>query len=196
MGSLPFAFRLSPFAFFILLLRHFLLCLAFWSVEARIRVLNLLTIHVVRWQVRLIRFSGLILLAFSLATLVLLSGCATRQLAPSTYAPSPSAVLQAVTKAKASAASLKHEVTTPAGLRTLADLNASLDTSLTEVAAYAAKVDALSLSLTKAEESATYWQAKQAKALRELWLWRGAAAILLGFVAGWFALRSGLKLVL
>jgi hypothetical protein len=65
---------------------------------------------------------------------------------------------------------------------------------LTEVAAYSAKVDALSVSLTKAEESATYWQAKQQKALRELWMWRGAAALLLGCVAGWFALRSGLKL--
>jgi hypothetical protein len=41
-----------------------------------------------------------------------------------------------------------------------------------------------------------YWQAKQAKALRELWMWRGLAALMLGSVAAWFALRSGLKLAL
>ena len=177
-----------------LLLRHFLLCLRFWWVEIQFRVISRFSASVVRWQVRLIRFSGLLgLLAFSFSILAFSTGCAHKQI-PSSYAPSSAPILRAVTSAKASAAALKGHVATPEGLRTLAELNASLDSSLTEVAAYSAKVDALSVSLTKAEESATYWQAKQQKALRELWMWRGAAALLLGCVAGWFALRSGLKL--
>jgi hypothetical protein len=94
-----------------------------------------------------------------------------------------------VTAAKQSAAALKSQVTTPEGLRTLAELNQSLDSSLTEVAAYSAKVDQLSLSLTKAEESATYWQAKQQKALRELWIWRGLAAVAISCIAAWLAWR-------
>ena len=174
-----------------LLLRHFLLCLCFWWVEIQLRVISRFSASVVRWQVRLVRFSGL----FGLIAFAFLTGCASRQL-PQSYAPSSAPILRAVTAAKASAASLTSHVTTPAGLRTLAELNASLDSSLTEVAAYSAKVDEVSIALTNAEESATYWQTKQQKALRELWMWRGAAALLLGCVAGWFALRSGLKLAL
>jgi hypothetical protein len=174
-----------------LLARHFLLCLCFWSVEIRIRLLSFLSVHVVRWQVRLIRFSGL----FGLIAFALITGCAHKQI-PNSYAPSSAPILRAVTAAKASAAALKGHVATPEGLRTLAELNSSLDSSLTEVAAYSAKVDEVSVALTKAEEAANYWRQKQAKGLRELWMWRGAAALLLGCVAGWFALRSGLKLAL
>jgi hypothetical protein len=180
-----------------LLLRHFLLCLRFWWVELQLRVIGRFSASIVRWQVRLIRFSGIFgVLAFSFSILAFLPGCASRQLPPQTYAPSPAGVLRAVTSAKASAAALKGHVATPEGLRTLAELNSSLDSSLTEVAAYSAKVDEVSVALTKAEEASNYWQAKQQKALRELWMWRGAAALLLGCVAGWFALRSGLKLAL
>jgi hypothetical protein len=170
-------------------LRLILVCtaLAFWNKVAS---------HAVRLQVRLVRWSGLFVFAFSFSLLAFLPGCASQKPLPSTYAPSSAPVLRAVTAAKESAAALKGHVTTPEGLRKLASLDASLDSSLTEIAAYSAKVDQLSVSLTKAEESATYWRAKQQKALKELWLWRGAAALLLGCVAGWFALRSGLKLAL
>ena len=159
-----------------LLARHFLLCLRFWWVEIQIRVIY--------------RFSGFFgVLAFSLLPLAFLSGCATHNAPRYSYAPSSAPILRAVTSAKASAAALKSQVTTPEGLRTLAELNQSLDSSLTEVAAYSQKVDALSVSLTKAEEASNYWQGKQQKALRELWLWRGLAAVALSCIAAWLAWR-------
>lgn len=180
-----------------LLARHFLLCLHYWWVEIQIRVISRFSVSLVRWQVRLLHFSGFFgLLAFSLLPLAFLTGCATHNAPQHTYAPSSAPILRAVTAAKQSAAALKSQVSTPEGIRTLAELNQSLDSSLTEVAAYSAKVDQLSVSLTKAEESAIYWREKQQKGLRELWMWRGAAAILLGCVAGWFALRAGLKLAI
>jgi hypothetical protein len=178
-----------------LLLRHFLLCLCFWWVEIQLRVISRFSVSIVRWQVRLIRFSGLFGLYLVTLFAIFCSGCAHKEI-PTSYAPSSAPILRAVTSAKASAVALKGHVATPEGLRTLADLNASLDSSLTEVAAYSAKVDEVSVALTKAEEAANYWQAKQQKALRELWMWRAAAALLLGCVAGWFALRSGMKLAL
>ena len=161
-----------------LLLRHFLLCLHFWWVEIQIR-----------FHLWIIRASGLLLLAFCLSPFAFLTSCASRQLPPATSAPSPAGVLRAVTSAKASAAALKSQVTTPEGLRDLAALNASLDTSLLEVASYSSKVEAVSLALTKAEESATYWHEKQLKALKELWMWRGLAGIALSCLAAWLAWR-------
>jgi len=159
-----------------LLARHFLLCLRFWWVELQIRVIY-----------RLCGFFGV--LAFSLTTLAFLTGCATHNAPRYSYAPSSAPILRAVTSAKASAAALKSQVTTPEGLRTLAELNSSLDTSLLEVAAYSAKVDQLSLSLTKAEESSNYWRQKHSAALSELWMWRGLAAVALSCIAAWLAWR-------
>jgi len=194
-----------------LLARHFLLCLDFWWVECQIRVLSSFSCHLVRWQIRLIRFSGILgiltfslatlrlglaTLALSLTTLAFLPGCSSAPKPLTSYAPSPAGVLRAVTSAKAHATALRSEVTTPAGLRTLDELNASLDSSLLEVATYSAKVDTVSLALSQAEESATYWQAKHSKALRELWIWRGLAALTLASLAGYLSLRMGLKFAL
>jgi hypothetical protein len=173
-----------------LLLRHFLVCLAYWWVETQIRVISRFSSSVVRWQVRLIRFSGL----FGLLTLALiLTGCATAPIPQPTYAPSSSAVLRAVTAARQSASALQSQVSTPEGIRTLSALNASLDSSLLEVASYSAKVDAVSVALSKAEESATYWHAKQAKALKELWFWRLVILTEIGCVIGWIAFKGGIK---
>jgi len=163
-----------------LLAHHFLLRLALVWVQLRIQ---------------LIRFSGIVgVFAFSLLPLAFLFGCAHAPKPVTSYAPSSAGVLKAVTESKQHATALRSEVTTPAGLRTLADLNASLDTSITEVAAYSAKVDAVSLALSKAEESATYWHEKQQKALRELWIWRSLASLTLASLAGYLAFRMGLKL--
>jgi hypothetical protein len=112
------------------------------------------------------------------------------------YAPSSAGVLKAVTASKAHATALRSEVTTPAGLRALDDLNASLDSSLLEVASYSAKVDTVSLALSQSEASTTYWKAKHQKALRELWIWRGLAALTLASLAGWLSLRMGFKFAL
>jgi len=194
-----------------LLARHFLLCLDFWWVELQIRVLSSFSCHLVRWQIRLIRFSGILgiltfslatlrlglaTLALSLTTLAFLPGCSSAPKPLTSYAPSSAGVLRAVTSAKAHATALRSEITTPAGLRTLDELNASLDSSLLEVATYSAKVDTLSLALSQAEESATYWKAKQQKALRELWIWRGLAALTLASLAGYLSLRMGFKFAL
>jgi hypothetical protein len=173
-----------------LLARHFLLCLRFWWVELQIRVISRFSVSLVRWQVRLLHFSGYFgVLAFSLLPLAFFTGCATHNAPQHTYAPSSAPILRAVTAAKQSAAALKSQVSTPEGLRTLAELNQSLDSSLTEVAAYSSKVDQLSVSLTKAEESAIYWREKQQKALRELWIWRGLAAVAISCIAAWLAWR-------
>jgi len=187
-----------------LLLRHFILCLDFWWVELQIRFLSAFSCHLVRWQIRLIRFSGLLgvltfslqPLALSLLLLAFLPGCASAPKPVASYAPSSAGVLRAVTSAKAHATSLRSEVTTPAGLRTLDELNASLDSSLLEVATYSAKVDTVSLALSQSEASTTYWKAKHSKALKELWIWRGLAALTLASLAGWLSLRMGFKFAL
>jgi hypothetical protein len=134
------------------------------------------------------------LLAFlPFLALALVTGCAHSPKHAPSYAPSSAAVVKAVTESKQHATALRSEVTTPAGLRTLADLHTSLDASLSEVSDYSAKVDALSLALVKAEESSRYWEAKQRKALKELWLWRLVIMAEVGAALGWLAFRLGWK---
>jgi hypothetical protein len=176
-----------------LLARHFLLRLALAWVEVRIRLVSAFIVHLLRLQLRLVRFSGVAFLAI-LALLV--TGCASAPKPTASYAPSSAGVLRAVTSAKTHAVALRSEVTTPAGLRALDDLHTSLDASISEVAAYSAKVDDLSMALIKAEESSTYWKAKHQKSLRELWIWRGLAALTLASLAGWLSLRMGFKFAL
>ena len=125
--------------------------------------------------------------------LAYLPGCAQSPKHAPSYAPSSSGVVKAVTASKAAATALRSEVTTPAGLRTLADLHTSLDASLSEVSAYSAKVETLSIALSKAEESASDYQAKQQKALKELWLWRIVIMAEVGAVVGYLAFRLGWK---
>jgi hypothetical protein len=125
--------------------------------------------------------------------LACLPGCAHSPKHAPSYAPSSTAVVKAVTASKAHATALRSEVTTPAGLRTLADLHTSLDASLSEVSAYSAKVETLSLALVKAEESSRYWEAKQRKALKELWLWRIIIMAEVGVTLGYLAFRLGWK---
>jgi hypothetical protein len=78
---------------------------------------------------------------------------------------------------------------TPAGVPAIAQLEQAVTT-------YEAQVDQQSTALHQAQNDVAYWQAKHSKAIRELWMWRGLAALMLGSVAAWFALRSGLKLAL
>lgn len=153
-----------------------------------------LTLVWVELRIQLIRFSGILgIFAFSLLPLAFLSGCAHAPKPVTSYAPSSAGVLKAVTESKRHATALRSEVTTPAGLRSLADLHTSLDASISEVAAYQAKVDAVSLALSKAEESIKYWEAKQKKALKELWIWRIIIMVEVGAALGWIAFRLGWK---
>jgi uncharacterized protein YfaS (alpha-2-macroglobulin family) len=109
--------------------------------------------------------------------------------------PSPAAVVSSVSAAKQSASLLRANVT-PLGLRTLEQLNAHLDQASTALTDYAAKVDDQSVKLVQSQEQAELWKAKQRKALKELWMWRGLAALTLASVAGYLALRMGWKAAL
>ena len=177
-----------------LLAHHLLLRLALVWVEVRIRIVSIFIVHLLRLQLRLARFSGIVGMIALFA--IFCSGCASAPKPVSSYAPSSAGVLKAVAESKAHATALRSEVTTPAGLRSLADLHTSLDASISEVAAYQAKVDSVSLALSKAEESSTYWKAKQQKALRELWIWRTIIMIEVAAALGWLAFRLGLKAAL
>ena len=64
------------------------------------------------------------------------------------------------------------------------------------LAEYSKKVDEIGEKLNtaliekqKAEERALYWQEKQHKALRELWLWRSAAIAVIALIALYFGIR-------
>ena len=111
------------------------------------------------------------------STLILI-GCATKE--PVKYtAPSVVAV-------KTSLERLKPHVTTPAGTAAITDLSVAVDT-------YEAQVVKQSDDLFQAQTDAAFYRQKHAKAVRELWRWRGLAALTLASLAGWLALRMGIK---
>lgn len=125
----------------------------------------------------------LLLCAAMLAATIALfgiTGCAAK--------PQPSYAAPSVVAVKTGIEKLRPHVT-PAGVPAISALEQAVTT-------YEAQVDQQSAALHQAQSDVAYWQAKQAKALRELWMWRGLAALMLGSVAAWFALRSGLKLAL
>jgi len=132
------------------------------------------------------------LLAFSFQ--LFLTSCSSAPKAP-IISPSAAGVIRAVAGAQSAAARLAPHVA-PEGKQALLSLEESLVLAQAEVARYEAVVNEQSVARQKAESDALYWQEKQHKALKELWLWRGAAALLLGSIAAWFALRSGLKLAI
>ncbi len=114
---------------------------------------------------------------------------------PQPISPSAAGVIRAVAGAQSAAARLAPHVA-PEGKQALVSLEESLVLAQAEVARYEAVVNEQAVARQKAEADALYWQQKQHKALKELWLWRGAAALILGCVAAYLALRSGLKLAL
>jgi hypothetical protein len=119
-------------------------------------------------------------LALCLATLALF-GCAAK--------PQPRYTAPSVVAVKTSLERLKPHVTTPEGTAAIQDLSSAVDT-------YEAQVGEQSIALAKAQTDAAYWQNKHAKAVRQLWFWRGLAALTLASVAGWLALRMGYKFAL
>jgi hypothetical protein len=118
------------------------------------------------------------LLAFSFQLFLL--GCAAK--------PQPHYAAPSVVAVKTGIEKLRPHVT-PAGVPAISALEQAVTT-------YEAQVDQQSTALHQAQNDVAYWQAKHSKAIRELWMWRGLAALMLGSVAAWFALRSGLKLAL
>lgn len=124
----------------------------------------------------------------------LLCSCSSHKTEPS-IAPSPVGLIRAVTGAQTAVARLAPHVTHD-GKPALASLEEALRLAQDEVTRYTALVEQESVKRQSAETAAAYWQGKQQKALRELYLWRGIAALILGSIAAWFALRMGLKVAL
>lgn len=116
-------------------------------------------------------------LALCLATL----GCASK--------PQPRYVAPSVVAVKTSLERLKPHVTSQEGTAAITDLSAAVDT-------YEAQVDQQSVALAKAQNEVTYWHGKHLKGLKELWFWRGLAALTLASIAGWFAIRMGFRLAI
>lgn len=117
-------------------------------------------------------------LAFCLATL----GCAAK--------PQPRFTAPSVVAVKSSLERLKpHVVATPEGTAAIKDLSLAVET-------YEAQVVKQSDDLFQAQTDAAYYRDKHAKAVRQLWFWRGLAALTLASIAGWLALRMGMKFAL
>jgi len=58
---------------------------------------------------------------------------------------------------------------------------------------YHAQVEAQSLALSKSQNLAIYWENKQIKALKELWLWRGIAIFSIVCVVGYIGIKTSWK---
>lgn len=140
-----------------------------------------------------------------------LCGCATHR-KPSPVVISAPAITKvadpvaktkaAVSRAKAKADELKPSVA-PEGLVIWEDLqaqlteaNAKADQATTAIGLYQAEVEKQSSMLAQTIDAknealvqAEYWHAKQTKALREIWMWRGIAALIVGSVLAFFGLR-------
>jgi hypothetical protein len=153
-------------------------------------------------------------LALVILALALLPACASKRAkGPEYSAPQSAAVGQAI---KATAASIEtarvktsalRPHTAAAGIQTLDELEASVESARAEAAkadkeltAYAAKADAQVKLLNsanedknKALESANYWQEKQAKALREIWIWRSIAFVVIVSILGIVLAKLGFK---
>lgn len=125
----------------------------------------------------------LILCAAMLAATVILfgiTGCAAK--------PQPHYTAPSIVGVKTGIEKLRPHVT-PAGVPAIAQLEQAVTT-------YEQSVNEQSAALEQAQNDAAYYRDKQHKALRELWFWRGLAALTLASVAGWLALRMGFRLAI
>jgi hypothetical protein len=149
-----------------------------------------------------------------LAVLALaLPSCATKPKGPKFSAPQSAAGGKAIydtagsnTTAKTKAAALKRSVA-PEGLKLWNALTAALEEAnlkaalaSKELTGYAAKVaDQTKLLVSasedknKAIEAANYWQAKHGKALREIWIWRSLAFVVVISALGFVVAKLGFR---
>jgi hypothetical protein len=58
---------------------------------------------------------------------------------------------------------------------------------------YQKQVDDQSLALAKAQNDSVYWEQKQIKALKELWIWRGIAIVSIVCVVGYIGIKTSWK---
>jgi len=61
------------------------------------------------------------------------------------------------------------------------------------IATYQKQVDDQSLALAKAQNDSLYWENKQIKALKELWVWRGIAIVSIVCVVGYIGIKTSWK---
>jgi hypothetical protein len=126
-----------------------------------------------RWREEAAQMNKLLIVLAS----ILLIGCAHQD--KTTYtAPSVVAVKTGVEKVR--------QYVRPEGQTAVKELSDAITT-------YQKQVDDQSLALVKAQEEAVYWNAKQVKALKELWLWRGIAIFSITCVVGYIGIKTSWK---
>lgn len=129
------------------------------------------------------------------ASSMLLSGCASYHRPADLPTTSPVGVIRAVTGAQTAVARLAPHVT-PEGAPILASVEEALAQAQAELTRYASAVDQIQKARQAAEIAAEMWHAKQVKALRELWFWRGLAALIIGGSIAAVGIRTGWKFAL
>lgn len=151
-----------------------------------------------------------VMLVASALGILLASGCASKP-KPTVVITAPSIAKvaepvaktkSAVTAAKQKALELKPSVA-PAGLVIWEDMQAQINEALAKadqaesaINFYQIEVEKQAAMLAKTIDEkndalyqASYWQQKQAKALREIWMWRIIATVVVGSVLAFFGLR-------
>jgi outer membrane murein-binding lipoprotein Lpp len=126
-----------------------------------------------RWREEAAQMNKLLIVLAS----VFLIGCAHQEKVTYT-APSVVAVKTGVEKLR--------QYVRPEGQTAVKELSDAITT-------YQKQVDDQSLALVKAQEEAVYWNAKQVKALKELWLWRGIAIFSITCVVGYIGIKTSWK---
>jgi hypothetical protein len=115
-------------------------------------------------------------LAISLTTL----GCAHQN--KQTYtAPSVVAVKTSVEKVR--------QYVRPEGNNAVKELSEA-------IATYETQVQDQSVALRKAQNDSLYWENKQIKALKELWVWRGIAIVSIVCVVGYVGIKTAWRFAL
>lgn len=104
-------------------------------------------------------------------------GCAHRE-KPTYTAPSVVAVKTGVEKVR--------QYVRPEGHTAVKELSDAITT-------YETQVQDQSLALAKAQNDSVYWEQKQIKALKELWIWRGIAIFSITCVVGYIGIKTSWK---
>jgi len=126
-----------------------------------------------RWCQETIKMNKLLIVLAS----ILIIGCAHQEKRIYT-APSVVAVKTSVEKVR--------QYVRPEGHAAVKELSDAITT-------YETQVQDQSLALAKAQNDAVYWEQKQIKALKELWIWRGIAIVSIVCVVGYIGIKTSWK---
>lgn len=106
-------------------------------------------------------------------------------------APSSSAIVGDIGRAKASAIKAQH-----GDKQSAKEVVNALSKAQSDLIIYDKQVQSQATLLTKASDEANYWHSKQTKALKELWLWRSIAIASILAVVGYIGLRTSWRFFL